>query len=164
MSSVVIEPMAGRHLDDVVRIEAQASPTPWTRSMFADSIEPGGERAAFVAIVGALTVGFSVLLMQAGDAHLMNIAVDPAHRRNRLGQALLLAVVDAALGRGAEAVTLEVRASNRAAQRLYHRFGFVPSGVRPRYYQGEDAVIMWTPPLDDRDWLARIAELRAEAS
>ena len=42
-------------------------------------------------------------------------------------------------------MTLEVRVSNKIAQRLYKKMGFEPSGIRPRYYTDnqEDAIIMW---------------------
>lgn len=159
---VRIVPMATEHLDAVVAIEDAASPTPWTRPMFHDTIDNPGGGTGLVAREERTTVGFAVLLMQAGDAHLMNVAVSPGHRRRRVASALVLGVVDDAVTRAATAVTLEVRASNVAAQRLYHRFGFVPAGVRPRYYAGEDAIIMWTPPLTDRAWIDRIDSIRAQ--
>jgi ribosomal-protein-alanine N-acetyltransferase len=48
-------------------------------------------------------------------------------------------------------LTLEVRAGNEAAQALYRGFGFDVVGRRPRYYtdDGEDALVMSTPPLSD---------------
>ena len=47
--------------------------------------------------------------------------------------------------RGIKKVTLEVRESNKVAQRLYEKFGFKKIAIRPRYYQdkNEDAFIYW---------------------
>ncbi len=106
--------------------------------------------------------GFALSLVQAGEVHVMNVAVREERRRGGLASLLMLALVDDALARAADALTLEVRASNIGAQRLYHRFGFAPVGVRPRYYQGEDAVIMWTPPLHDGAMRERIETVRAQ--
>lgn len=167
--SVRIVPLAPEHLDAVVAIERSASPTPWTARLFAEVTE-SADGAGFVALDGSAldgpaqgsVDGFALLLLQAGEAHVMNVAVRPERRRSGLALALMLALVDEARSRRASALTLEVRASNIGAQRLYHRFGFAPVGVRPRYYQGEDAVIMWTPPADDAAWLARIESVRAQ--
>jgi len=174
--SARIVALGADHLDAVVAIERVVSPTPWTARLFGDVIaSPDG--AGFVALgdadgsglpgeggapPGGEVEGFALVLLQAGDAHVMNVAVRPERRRTGLASALVLALVDEARARRATALTLEVRASNIGAQRLYHRFGFAPVGVRPRYYQGEDAVIMWTPPADDPAWLERIETVRAQ--
>jgi len=75
--------------------------------------------------------------------HLMNIAVDPAQRRQGVATALLEQMLERA-GREAS-YTLEVRPSNEGAIALYERFGFRTAGTRKRYYSdtGEDAMIMW---------------------
>ena len=73
------------------------------------------------------------------------IAVDPAWHRHGIGTRLLLTLAHEAIDRGAVALTLEVRLSNRGAQEMYKRFGFTAVGVRKGYYAdtGEDALIMW---------------------
>jgi ribosomal-protein-alanine N-acetyltransferase len=75
--------------------------------------------------------------------HVMNIAVDPAHRRRGVAKSLLDAVLDKA-GHHAN-YTLEVRVSNAGAIALYESYGFRGVGTRKRYYSdnGEDAIIMW---------------------
>jgi ribosomal-protein-alanine N-acetyltransferase len=72
-------------------------------------------------------------------------------------------MVDAALARGAKWLTLEVRVSNLAAQALYRKYGFSVRGSRRRYYSdnNEDALIMWSDPLDDPQVRADIARHRA---
>ena len=83
------------------------------------------------------------------EAHITTFAVHPAYRRRRIGERLLLAMLDLSADRHATEATLEVRLSNLGARRLYEKYGFRPVGIRPRYYSdnGEDALIMTTEPL-----------------
>jgi ribosomal-protein-alanine N-acetyltransferase len=80
----------------------------------------------------------------AGEAHITNIAVREKHQRQGIGELLLISLIDLALELGAHLVTLEVRASNTAAQRLYAKYGFVQVGLRRGYYTDnrEDGVLM----------------------
>jgi len=74
-----------------------------------------------------------------------NIAIRTAYRGMKLGERLMIQLQSAAVFLGAERITLEVRASNTIAQRLYAKRGFIPAGLRKGYYtdNGEDAIIMW---------------------
>ena len=85
-------------------------------------------------------------------------------RRQGIGERLLLALLDLARARGADEGTLEVRPSNKAARRLYEKYGFRNAGVRPGYYTDnhEDALIMTTEPLDGRAMRVRLIALREE--
>jgi ribosomal-protein-alanine N-acetyltransferase len=85
-----------------------------------------------------------VVWMILDEAHIATIAVDPAYRGRAIGQRLMADGLQAAIGKGAVEATLEVRAGNLSAQRLYQRFRFEVVGKRPRYYRdnGEDALIM----------------------
>jgi ribosomal-protein-alanine N-acetyltransferase len=62
---------------------------------------------------------------------------------------------------GATSLTLEVRVSNQRAQAIYRRFGMAPVGVRKRYYQDEDALIMWVHDLEGEDFAHRLDEIAA---
>src|SRR3546814_14582176 len=95
------------------------------------------------------------------DGHVTTIAVDPRWHRYKLGTRLLLALARGGIDEGAQNLTLEVRASNRGAQALYQRFGFVPAGIRKGYYvePNEDAIVMWAndteiarAPCRERVW------------
>jgi [ribosomal protein S18]-alanine N-acetyltransferase len=155
---VTVVLMNHEHVDAVRVIEVEASATPWSLATFTEIIDRETDGCGFVALTSTgEVIGFATLLMQAGDGHLTNIAVAPSHRRSGIARQLMHAIVDEAIARRMVALTLEVRASNRGAQRLYHQFGFMPVGVRPRYYQGEDAIIMWTQPLDSDDFRAKLA-------
>jgi ribosomal-protein-alanine N-acetyltransferase len=151
---VHLVPMRRRHLRSVVRIEAQVYPRPWTHSLFVSELALRSSRAYFVAKVGREIVGYAGLMMSLTDGHVTTIAVDPEWHRHGIGTRLLLALAREAVARGAAALTLEVRLSNRGAQELYNRFGFTAVGVRKGYYAdtGEDALVMWAYDVNTPDY------------
>ena len=95
-------------------------------------------------------VGYAGLWLMTDEAHVTTIAVDPDFQGNGLGEVLLVALIDRAKEIGARWLTLEVRVTNEVAQRLYEKYTFKEMGVRRRYYSdnGEDALVMWTDPVD----------------
>ncbi len=90
-------------------------------------------------------VGYAGFWLVAGEAQVTRVAVAEAERGQGLGTRLTAAMVNKAWELGAEAVTLEVRESNLAAQKAYFTCGFASEGIRPNYYEDnhENAVIMW---------------------
>lgn len=158
---VVIEPMRRRHLRSVLRIEQQVYPRPWSMGLFMSELGIRGTRVYVVAKVGPTVVGYGGLMLVAGDGHVTTLAVDPSWHRLKLGTRLLHTLATAAIDRGAENLTLEVRASNRPAQELYRAFGFAPAGVRKGYYveTKEDAIVMWANDIRTVEYAARLAQL-----
>lgn len=139
---VTIRSLSYTDLPQVISIERRAFPTPWSLSMFVLELsKPSG--VCLAAVREKRIVGYLVCSRYADIWHLMNIAVDPAFRREGIATVLLDQMLERA-GRD-EAYTLEVRPSNGGAIALYERFGFRNAGMRKRYYSdtGEDAVIMW---------------------
>ena len=88
--------------------------------------------------------GFAGFWIMAGEAHITNIAVREKHRRHGTGELLLISLIDLATELDARLITLEVRASNTAAQSLYSKYGFSRVGLRRGYYTDnrEDGVLM----------------------
>jgi ribosomal-protein-alanine N-acetyltransferase len=107
-------------------------------------------------------IGFAGMWLAFDEAHITTIGVDPAYRGRGLGELLFLCMVDEAIARGANWLTLEVRVSNLAAQTLYRKYGFTVHGTRKRYYSdnNEDAHIMWSRALTDADVRAGIEDRR----
>jgi ribosomal-protein-alanine N-acetyltransferase len=133
-------------LPQVIAIERRAFPTPWSLAMFVLELsKPGG--VCLAAVRDDEIAAYCICSRYDRVWHLMNIAVDPDHRREGLATALLTELLQR-VGGDEGHVTLEVRESNQGAIDLYERFGFRAAGVRRRYYQdnGEDALIMWRTP------------------
>ena len=148
---------------DVHRIERSSFSVPWPDDAYRTELTGNRLASYLVARAGEALVGYAGIWMMVDEAHITTFAIDPAWRRQRLGETLLVALIDLAVARHAREATLEVRLSNVPARRLYEKFGFRPVGVRPRYYSdnGEDALIMTTPPLQGSAMLSLLADRRA---
>lgn len=161
---VVVTPMRRRHLRQVLRIDHAVYPRPWSLSLYLGELSTTEGRSYLVARRGSSVIGFAGLMVIVDDAHITTVAVSPAHQGQSVATRLLLVLLRDAIALGAERVTLEVRASNRRAQRLYSRFGFAPSGVRKAYYADnrEDAVIMWAIDVQGEAYAERLARIEAD--
>jgi len=129
-------------LPRAIAIERRCFPMPWSLSMFVLELsKPSG--ICLAAVDGTRMLGYVICARYDEAYHLMNIAVEPNHRRQGVARRLLDAVLDRG-GRDAN-YTLEVRVSNASAIALYESFDFRGVGTRRRYYadNGEDAIIMW---------------------
>ena len=131
-------------LADVMPIEGAAYSHPWTRGNFVDSLRAGYQ--CWTWRLGGELLGYFVLLVAAGEGHLLNLTVAAARQRTGHGSALLKEAMQMARARGAQHVFLEVRPSNLGAKALYRRFGFRQVAVRPGYYPAhagrEDALVL----------------------
>jgi len=132
-----------RDLPHVGAIEARSFGDPWTPALFVSHLH-GDVNHFIVAEVGEHIVGYAIAHAVAGEAELLNIAVDPANRGQSIGSALLDAIGAQCQGSGATEMCLDVRDSNTSARQLYESRGFVVVGRRPRYYRfpSEDAILM----------------------
>lgn len=106
-------------------------------------------------------VGYAGFWMMAGEAHLTSIAVREQYRCQGIGELLLISVMEMAIDLKASIVTLEVRASNLAAQGLYAKYGFIQVGLRRNYYSDnrEDGVIMSTGNIASPSFQASFQQL-----
>jgi [ribosomal protein S18]-alanine N-acetyltransferase len=159
---LAIEPMRRRHLTDVMKIEEVSYPKPWTRNVFLSEMELArkGERHYLVAKAEGLLLGYAGLMFVTDDAHVTNIAVAADQQRRGVATRLLAELAWEAIHRGCDALTLEVRVSNSGAQSLYRKFGFLPAGVRQRYYENtEDAIVMWLHDIRTEAVAERLAAL-----
>jgi [ribosomal protein S18]-alanine N-acetyltransferase len=141
-------------LPQVIAIERRAFPTPWSLAMFVLELsKPSG--ICLAALSGGRIVGYLVCSRYDTVWHLMNVAVDDRLRRRGIATALIERLFDLA-DEPSEQYTLEVRASNVGALRLYERFDFRAAGRRRGYYHDnrEDAVIMWRTVSEEDGRLA----------
>lgn len=144
MLDMTLEPLAESHLSDVLRIERECFPAPWTEGMFRQEVEETWLSRSFVALHDGEVAGYIIAWFLRGEVHVLNVAVTAKYQRQGIGRRLLSHVIE--LGEQSEhhLVTLEVRASNDPAKLLYVTMGFAPVGVRRRYYRDndEDAIVM----------------------
>jgi ribosomal-protein-alanine N-acetyltransferase len=146
---VKLRPMQEEDVPQVTEIDREAFPTMWPPANYQREMKNG--LAHYIVAVDdeeektrKHIIGFAGLWMLAGEAHITNIAVRQKHRRRGTGEALLIGIIELATELEAHLITLEVRASNGDAQKLYAKYGFVKVGRRRGYYtdNGEDAVLM----------------------
>jgi [ribosomal protein S18]-alanine N-acetyltransferase len=168
--TVVVTPMKRRHVRQIMKIERQVYPKPWTPTVFSNEIgAPADQRRYIVAKVDNRVIGYAGMMFAedardgSSSAHITNIAVDPKWHRHKIGTRLMLAIAKLAREQGVVGLTLEVRNTNVAAQRLYHRFGFLQEGVRKRYYENtDDALVLWASGIHQPAYTERMSDLAAE--
>lgn len=121
------------------------------------NLPPPEERAELIT-------GFIGVWMLPDEMHIVTIAVRDSHRRQGIGEMLLIAALDLAREKTQPLVTLEVRVSNDAAIQLYEKYGFEQVGRRTRYYSDnhEDADILTANAVTTSDYADRFARLREE--
>lgn len=145
-SSVVVDRMSAADLPAVLAIERSSFSNPWTMAQFM--AELAASHRASVPLVArnaeGRPVGFLCGRIAAGEAEILDLAVEAGRRRWGIGARLLSVFLDEARSAGVSRVHLEVRASNTRAQLFYKRFGFQGVGRRPAYYRRptEDAILL----------------------
>jgi ribosomal-protein-alanine acetyltransferase/tRNA threonylcarbamoyl adenosine modification protein YeaZ len=149
LPALTLRAMEIRDVPAVAAVEHQVFSDPWPESFFLGELAQPLMFARVAEREGRL-VGYSVAWLGAGTAagagsgHLGNLAVTPEERRRGVATALLADLLSVSTARGVGNLTLEVRATNDAAQALYRAHGFRLAGVRRGYYRdtGEDAMVM----------------------
>jgi ribosomal-protein-alanine N-acetyltransferase len=133
--------------DDLVvvsDIERRSYEFPWSHGVFRDCLLAG--YSCIVVERGELVVGYGILSMAAGEAHILNLCVDSNYQQLGFGERLLNEVLMRARGAEINEIFLEVRPSNESAISLYQKKGFRQIAYRPAYYQArkgrEDAAVL----------------------
>ena len=116
------------------------------------------------SLVGDYIVGIAGFWTMVDEAHITTLATRNEHRRQGIGERLLLQIIETAGKLRADVVTLEVRVTNKQAQALYEKYGFQKVGLRRAYYtdNGEDAIIMTTDSLASSIFQSKLQKLRQD--
>ena len=142
-----IDPLNGdRDLDGVLSVEDESFTNPWTREMYAWELQNRSVCHIYVARTEECEVaGFCAFWLVFDEIHINNVAVRPRYRGQGMGTAVMHRVFEEGRRLGARRATLEVRASNEGARRLYERLVLYVAGVRPNYYSKDvvDALFLW---------------------
>ncbi len=158
-----IDTMAADDLTAVLRIEGLSFSTSWPANAFANEIRDNKLAHYFVGRLGGRIVAYGGIWVILEDSHITTIAVHPDSRGLKLGEEMLIKLLDEAIAQGASWITLEVRESNDVAQKLYRKYGFTTVSTRRGYYSdnGENALVMWAGNLKGELYGARLRVLRS---
>lgn len=186
---IIIRPMTETDLRNVRRVERAAyggalPGTPFERELNnglahyivaverIEEPEPVEDESSFLHSVRRLfararedrLLGFAGVWYTTKQLHIVTVAVEPSEQGRGIGQQLLLECHRLAGDAELPTIALEVRVSNERAQRLYEWFGFRRAGMLRGYYSdnGEDAVVMLTPELDEPAFASQIRQLREQ--
>ncbi|MGQ9521787.1 MAG: ribosomal protein S18-alanine N-acetyltransferase [Anaerolineae bacterium] len=169
-SPFLFRPMREEDIAEVMEIERHSFPNPWPESAYRNGIRYGTDSLFYVLqpheepspttwrswLFGRRRrgkrppiIGYVGMRFFPGEVHITTIAIHPEWRGRGLGKYILLMAIQRAMQHRVRFVTLEVRASNRVAQRLYTDLGFRFTGIQRGYYRdGEDAWLMRLGPLE----------------
>ena len=174
----MIEPMKRTHLSEVMAIDAQCYPIPWSREVYESELARTDDRLYVIAHLDRVVrgpnaksvekrrvVGHAGVAFEEDEAHITTVTVAPDCRGQGVGARLFLALALAARRRKTS-LALEVAADNPAAQSLYRRFGLAPVGIQRGYYAdmglSPDAVVMRADNIQQPDYADRLVKIAVE--
>ncbi len=141
---VGIRPMTEADVGQVFAIERASYQFPWSEGIFRDCLRVG--YVCRVLSADGQVIGYGVMSVGAGEAHVLNLCVADEYRCRGLGRRMLAYLLERGAAAGMSEAFLEVRPSNTAAIRLYLAVGFEQVGMRRGYYQAvggrEDAAVL----------------------
>lgn len=149
MKTLRFEPLRESHIPAIMDIEKTSNTAPWSERSFKNELEH--KHGVFlVALLLGEVVAYGGVWLVIDEAHVTTIAVAESQRRQGIGQRLMIELLEKAKAQGMVCSTLEVRASNVGAIKMYEKFGYAVTATRKGYYPDnkEDAVVMWLYDLD----------------
>lgn len=155
MSSIInritIARMLPTDVDEVLWVEQSSFRDPWSRQLFEEEFKNPELSQFFTAKLDEHIVGYMGFWLIVDEAHITNLAIHPAFRRQGLGDFLLKEILFRSKKMGAKRATLEVRAGNEVAKKLYQKNGFSLVAIRKKYYSDnqEDALVLWKNDFSD---------------
>jgi len=123
-------------IPEVISIEKQVYTHPWTEGIFNDCIRVGYN--CWVYVEHNQLLAYGLVSIAANEAHILNLCVDPDRQGQGLGKRMLYKLMQLSEERLSDSIFLEVRESNRVAQKLYEQEGFNRIGLRKDYYPGDE--------------------------
>ncbi len=145
----------------VMVIERECFTVPWRESAYITELS---NRSAYyiTAWIGDEIVGYGGMWVIMDEAHITTLGVAKNCRGHKIGEQVLIAMLEEAMRHKARRATLEVRESNAVAQNLYRKYGFQPAAIRRGYYTDnhENAIVMWVDNLGGIAFNSRFEELK----
>jgi ribosomal-protein-alanine N-acetyltransferase len=141
---VTIRDMNHDDLAMVSDIERRSYEFPWSHGVFRDCLLAGYQSVALIR--EDRVAGYAILSVAAGEAHILNLCIEPEYRALGYGERLLDELLYRARSASVREIFLEVRPTNMTAIALYKKKGFHQIAARPAYYQAnegrEDAAVL----------------------
>lgn len=142
-SKIEIFPMEVKDIEDVLEIERQSFPNPWSYYAFYSEITSNVNAYYITAKYDKKIIGYAGIWIIIDEGHISNIAVHPNYRRQGIGGILLTHLIEYSKQKGVKLITLDVREKNLPAQQLYKKYGFEVISIRKNYYSdtGESSIV-----------------------
>ena len=165
MNTVNVRKMTKNDIKQIMDIESVSfGDFHWKPEAFAAEIENNIGHYFVAEDEKRHLIAYGGFWLIVDEAHITTIAVHPLYRKQGLGEKILQKMIETGYEKGVKWFTLEVRASNIAAQNLYYKYNFKSLGLRRKYYQDndEDAMIMWTESIWSESFKNRFEELKTK--
>ena len=142
--NISVSDVAPRHLQQIEALEQRCFSLPWTWEMLMSQLPDDSHEFLAAEDETGRLLGYVGMMTVLDEGYISNVAVDPAYRRQGIGDLLIRELLDRAELRDLSFVTLEVREHNEPAIALYRKHGFTPVGLRKNYYEAptENALLM----------------------
>ena len=154
VSVITVRAFEDADVSAVLALEEANQPQPWSEGIFNDELS--AENRTYLVAEDDSVIGFGGVMLMGDEAHITNLLVAPEQRGQGVGRRLMVGLVQSAISEGARHLTLEVRSENETARSLYSGLGLAPVGVRPGYYDDDDALIMWAHDIDSAEYAERL--------
>lgn len=151
MDELQVGLMTLEDVEAVLEIERACFTLPWAREAFEQELTQNACARYLVLREQGMPRAYAGMWFVMDEGHITNVAVHPERRGRGYGERVTRALMQLAADSGMSWMTLECRRSNKAAQGLYHKLGFIDVGYRKRYYtdNNEDALIMMCERLPE---------------
>lgn len=154
-SDFTFRPMLLEDLDEILVIdEAAFGKKHWGRETFVKELN--NQYAYYLTVTNKekKVLGFIGIWLVIDEMHIMTLAIDESARRQGLAEALMLLGFKHSFLNRVRTSTLEVKANNIGAIKLYEKYKFKQQGMRPKYYaDGQAALLFWTEEIYKDDFL-----------
>jgi ribosomal-protein-alanine N-acetyltransferase len=150
MKTLRFEPLTTRHIPEILHIEAKTQTAPWSEQAFHNELA-NPQSYFLVALAEGKVAGYGGFWRCIDEAHITTVSVNPDLQRQGIARKLMKELLEKAREEGFVCSTLEVRAGNEPAIKLYEMLGYQTTARRKSYYPDnkEDALVMWLYDLQE---------------
>jgi ribosomal-protein-alanine N-acetyltransferase len=161
---ITVTDMRAADVPEVMDLEQRCYSLPWSANAYLTEIGNPNAQYLVARTESGMLIGYGGVWVVMDEMHITTLAVEPAMRGKRIGERMLIRLLQEGMKRGALRATLEVRQRNEVAHKLYLKYGFKDVAIRKRYYSDnrENAIIMWAEEVTASRYTAFLARnLRA---